>query len=165
MSKSPTVAMALVARISASLGPIPSTCWTACGGFKHGGGPARLVRTSPSPLHLSAPQIDIRLVAIAGNLNRKYPYATYFCCAGLEVSQGDGYEVAVGFTSSFNALVTKVEVAVGYFGSGVNAMVLSLNNDANGQPGSVIMTWNLMNLPQDGTCCALSVVNDGAVYP
>jgi hypothetical protein len=126
---------------------------------------SKSVQTTPRLPHLSPPKGDAGLIRIAGNLNRKYQYATYFCCAGLEISQSNGTAVAVGFTPSINALVTQVRVAVGFFGQGVNEMVVSLNSDSNGQPGNPIKSWHLKNLPPFGSCCALDIAWDKAGIP
>jgi hypothetical protein len=69
--------------------------------------------------------------------------------------------VAAAFMPRSNHVVTQIEVALSIQG-GTNDLVLSLNNDAGGQPGTAIRTWDLQSLPAAGTCCATEVKKDGA---
>jgi len=59
-------------------------------------------------------------------------------------------EVAVEFTPAANYYLSQVDVAIGYLGSGDNSIVLSLNSDSGGLPGSVIGTQTLIGLPSFG---------------
>jgi hypothetical protein len=108
----------------------------------------------------AAPVRDTTLSKIAGNVNNDYPHATYFCCDGDTIvgpSAGGPIWYAVAFTPTANATVTKIVVPIQY-SSGTNEVVLSLNHDASGVPGTVIQSWHLHNLPKFGTCCTLRVV-------
>lgn len=67
---------------------------------------------------------------------------------------------AAPFTPGANHIAKKVEVAA-IWSYGVNSIVLSINNDAGGVPGSAIKTWNLTNLPQ-ALCCTVEAVSDKA---
>jgi hypothetical protein len=72
--------------------------------------------------------------------------------------------VANAFTSGANFYLTQVDVGAGWV-LGDNGIALSLNADNGGQPGSVIESWNLTDLPVLGTCCVVTCASDmiGAV--
>jgi hypothetical protein len=58
------------------------------------------------------------------------------------------------FRAKANHLVTEIQVGATYVNGG-NAVVLSLNQDANNRPGKALGTWHFANLPQFGSCCTL----------
>jgi hypothetical protein len=110
-----------------------------------------------------------RLVTVFSNIGKAYPKGSYSCCDGYIVAGPDALSgpeawVAAAFTPRGDHVVTEVEVALSVQG-GTNELVLSLNNDAGGQPGTAIKTWDLQSLPAAGTCCTIEVKKDGAGIP
>jgi hypothetical protein len=106
------------------------------------------------------------LIAIAGNVST-FAKARFICCDSLSVGGPQSFDPfwrAVPFTPAANASVTEVLVPVFYYG-GTNEIVVSLNNDANGLPGTAIRTWHLKNLPTQITCCLLDVARDKTGIP
>ncbi|MFZ0284084.1 MAG: choice-of-anchor R domain-containing protein [Terriglobales bacterium] len=106
------------------------------------------------------------LATIAGNLS-KYPYGTFFCCYGYTISGPDSflgaaYWVAIPFTPTANYKASRIEVAVGWGGEGVNGVTVSLNADSNGLPGSVIASIDKTGLSDYGDCCQLVVAGGGS---
>jgi len=109
------------------------------------------------------------LVAIFNNIGNAYPKGSYSCCdgyivAGSDAPSGPEAWVAVAFKPQANHVVTEIEVALSVQG-GTNDLTLSLNNDANGQPGTAIKTWDLQSLPAAGTCCITELKKDDAGIP
>jgi hypothetical protein len=72
--------------------------------------------------------------------------------------------VAMGFTPSFTASLTNINVGMGWL-SGTNSLVLSLDADQSGAPGAVIASWTLNNLPSFGSCCAASTLFAASPIP
>jgi hypothetical protein len=58
------------------------------------------------------------------------------------------------FRAKADHIVTVIQVGATYVNGG-NAVVLSLNADANNRPGKALGTWHFANLPQFGSCCTL----------
>ena len=75
---------------------------------------------------------------------------------GPQVSGGQ-VDSATPFTPKGNFHLARVKVAV-LNSAGTNGVTLTLNHDNNGQPGTAIRTWNLVNLPPFPSCCRLDVV-------
>jgi hypothetical protein len=115
------------------------------------------------------PSSDAGLVTIFSNLSRDSK-ATYWCCSGNAITGPTAIPgfpeewLAAAFTPSANHTVTKIKVAASLL-QGTNALVLSLNSDASGVPGTAIKTWNLKGLVASGTCCTLAVRSDAAGIP
>jgi hypothetical protein len=113
---------------------------------------------------------DAGLVTIFDNIGKAYPKGTYWCCEGYSITGPDASGrlpetwLAVAFTPSDNHLVTRVEAAISHF-TGTNELVLSLNNDASGLPGTAIRTWNMTDLPAFGSCCVVATKEDAAGIP
>jgi len=109
---------------------------------------------------------DAKLQTIAGNLST-YPFGTYFCCFGNTVAQegSGGFPfttwVAIPFTPTADATVTRIEASVGTFG-GVSEFELSIREDASGLPGKALKSFHVTTPPTYGTCCTLDVGNDKA---
>lgn len=109
------------------------------------------------------------LAVIYDNLGVTYPKGRYWCCGGATVSgpkaptQVQWWE-GVPFTPNKDYLLKAIVVAIGYV-SGTNEVVLNLNNDENGLPGSVIQSWTIDSLPSAGTCCSVSVRSNEAGIP
>jgi hypothetical protein len=67
-------------------------------------------------------------------------------------------DVAIPFTPSSNATVTRIKVPFQYYGYGKNAGTIALASDASGLPGAVLATRDLKNLPVFGIgCCKMTV--------
>src|SRR4029077_12266478 len=81
----------------------------------------RMAIATHPPQHITpSNQDDAKLTKIGGNLST-YPFATYFCCYGNTIAEGGSSFpfqtwVAVAFTPTADATVTKVEASVGTFG-------------------------------------------------
>lgn len=109
------------------------------------------------------------LSVISDNLGIAYPQGKYWCCGGATVSGPNAATLVqwwegVPFTPNKNYLLKAVVVAIGYV-SGTNEVILSLNNDDNGVPGSVIYSWTVGSLPDAGSCCSVSVGSNEAGIP
>jgi hypothetical protein len=107
---------------------------------------------------------DSTLVKIYDNLGSAYPKGVYWCCEGATISGPDSpgnveWWDAVAFPPKADRSVTKINLALGYLG-GTNEVIVGLNNDAAGVPGTAIKTWKVKNLPGGGTCCALATITD-----
>lgn len=116
---------------------------------------------------VKAPAEEPGLVKIFDNLPsaKKYPYGTYFCCMGTVVAGPDyGFVAqqwwAEAFTPSANATVTKIEVAITYMAGGTNGVNIGLYSDANGVPGTALISKDVTNLPPFGGCCTTMVLKD-----
>jgi hypothetical protein len=114
---------------------------------------------APSAVYADSSDSDAALTTIAGNLSR-YPFGTFFCCYGntiAGISSPLGFEVwlAIPFTPSANATVTKVKTSVGYITNSDVVFNLSLNNDSGGLPGTAIKTFHASASNAFGSCCAL----------
>jgi hypothetical protein len=118
-------------------------------------------RAAPIPLNDSG---DTGLVAIGDSFSKyaKSPYWAWTEASvnGASYSGGPELWTAAPFTPRAARTATKVEVAA-IWTSGPNGLVLSLNKDAGGIPGSAIKSWKLTNLPQS-LCCAVEAAEDKA---
>jgi hypothetical protein len=119
--------------------------------------------TNPQSRVTPAPQFDAGLKMIAGNFSR-YPFATYFSIWGNTIAQGGANFpfqtwVAVAFTPTADATVTKIATSAGRQGGGVSGFEIGLYNDAGGIPGAPIKTVHVAKLPHYGECCDLSVAS------
>jgi hypothetical protein len=97
---------------------------------------------------------------IFSNFATAYPNGVYWCCEGLTVSgpYSPGFVEwwhAAAFTPAANATVAKVIVPVQLLSGDHTNIILSLNADNGGLPGTVLEEWNLNNLSEAGTCCAV----------
>jgi hypothetical protein len=123
------------------------------------------------PSHITLPDIsaDAGLKTIGGNLS-DYPHGTFFCCFGNTIAQGPPsflftYWVAIAFTPTADATVTRVEVPVGTYNTKVIDFLVNLDEDASGVPGKSLKTWHAKAPNVYGSCCTLDVVNDKAGIP
>jgi hypothetical protein len=112
---------------------------------------------------------DAGLVTIFDNIGKVYPKGAYSCCDGFTVTgpdapSGPEFWVGAAFTPSANHTVTVIKVALGLIG-GSNEVVLSVNNDNGGVPGTAIKSWNVKSLPEAGTCCTVMARKDEAGIP
>lgn len=125
-----------------------------------------LVATQSLAPTLSGRADDAGLVTIYDSLADKYPKGRYWCCTGYNVmgpQQGEQW-MGAAFTPGADHTVTRIEVAAGW-SQGPNGVVVSLDNDKAGMPGTALKTWSVSNLPIFGTCCALVVKADRAGIP
>ena len=124
-----------------------------------------------TPSHISPRDLasDVKLKTIGGNLST-YPFATYFCCFGNTIAQGPPAFpfttwVAVAFTPTADATVTRVEVPIGTYNANEPNLLVSLNEDSSGVPGTALKTWHAKSPFFYGNCCTLEVENDAAGIP
>jgi len=115
----------------------------------------------PSKVITPGVPYDPSLKTIAGTLS-DYPYGVFFCCDGYYITGLTNllnvvpeYWQAVPFTPAANMTVREVEASV-LWAEGTNAVVMSLNHDSGGLPGTSIHTWNVKNLAIIGSCCQLA---------
>lgn len=109
---------------------------------------------------------DAGLVTIYDSLAEKYPKGRYWCCTGYNVmgpQQGEQW-MGAAFTPDANHTLTRIEIAAGW-SQGANGVVVSLDKDNGGVPGTTLKSWNVSNLPAFGTCCTLVVKTDRAGIP
>jgi hypothetical protein len=113
------------------------------------------------------PESDTALQTISGNLNTDNPHGLYFSYIGDSVGGPQSARnmwVAVPFTPVSNVSVKKVQAAIQYF-NGTNEIVLSINDDSSGLPGSVIATFHVKHLPASPSCCKLAVGTSASGIP
>ena len=66
-------------------------------------------------------------------------------------NSGNGlFEEAATFKPSSSVLLTQIDIALAWFG-GTNSVVVTLNSDSGGFPGSAIASWTVNNLSFFGT--------------
>jgi hypothetical protein len=102
------------------------------------------------------------LKLISGNLS-KDPFARYFPLYAFPVSGPNSVYpnsawIAVAFTPQTNATVHALLVAV-QWSQGTEEVVLSLAQDANDSPGTIIASFHVTKLPLTETCCQLTVAD------
>jgi len=130
----------------------------------------RTVTATRGPQAVTPAVRDTKLKTIAGNLSI-YPYGVFFCCFGNTIAAGPPnfpfqYWVAIPFTPTADANVTRMEVSVGTFGGADSGpFQIQLLADNNNSPGSPIKTFDVKTEPQYGACCTLDVGNDKAGIP
>jgi hypothetical protein len=109
------------------------------------------------------------MVTIFSSLASKYPKGVYWCCTGYNVmgaNSGAGVQWMGGaFTPKADHTLTRIEIAVGYSGQGVDGVVISVNEDNAGIPGKALKTWSASGLPFFGTCCTVVVKTDKTGIP
>jgi hypothetical protein len=125
-----------------------------------GGKPSWAMATTPSTVFQPLDPNPEKLFTIFSNLGtgRK----VYTDNVGLDVAGPDSGVteewIAMPFTPTANAEVTRISVAVQHISGSPNSFVLSLNQDSGGLPGKVIHRWLVKDLPRFGTCCKLDIV-------
>jgi hypothetical protein len=131
----------------------------------------RTVTATKMPQFVTPAVRDTGLKTIAGNLS-DYPFGTFFCCFGNTISGGGSdflstqFWVAIPFTPTADATVTRVEVSVGTFGgSDAGAFRIQLLADNNNSPGTAIKSFIISSEPNYGACCTLDVGKDAAGIP
>ena len=84
----------------------------------------------------------------------------YNCCVGgTLLGSSIGWIIQANqFTALAGGSVSEIDVAIGYNFTGRNGATVSLWTDNSGIPGVQMGTWDLTNLPDFGTCCAVSSI-------
>jgi hypothetical protein len=90
----------------------------------------------------------------AGN---SYDDTTGASVSGASSNTGSFAATGMAFTPSGNFLLGQIDTALNFW-AGTNSVVLTLNTDSGGSPGSVLETWNLGTLPAIETCCTIETV-------
>jgi hypothetical protein len=116
--------------------------------------------TRPSTLHYAQPPIATAgLTKIFDNLSH-YPDGVYWCCTSFIIS-GTKSEfaaqswIAAPFTPTANLTVSKIVLGLGYV-SGKNAVVVTLNSDSAGLPGSELGSTTISGLADFPGCCLVA---------
>jgi hypothetical protein len=85
----------------------------------------------------------------------------YNCCVGGTIG---GQNSPVGwiiqaneFTAAISGNVSQIDVAVGFV-TGTNGATVSLWTDSAGIPTAMLGSWDLTNLPNFGSCCAVGTI-------
>lgn len=119
--------------------------------------------TMPSPVIQETDSNPAKLETIFSNLGPKgllYTDNVSWDVAGPDSGVPEQW-VAMPFTPTFDAEVTRIAIAVEHSSGLPNFFVLSLNADGGGLvPGSVIHRWIVKDAPQFGTCCILDIAKD-----
>jgi hypothetical protein len=125
----------------------------------------RAMNAVPTVTRAPSPS-DTGLVTIFDNIGRAYPDGTYWCCEASSITGPNATGgflpelwLAVAFTPEANHLITKVEVAVSLL-LGSDELDLSVNNDADGLPGTTIISGHMTQLPVFGSCCTVEAKED-----
>lgn len=119
--------------------------------------------TMPSPVIEEADPNPAKLETIFSNLGPRgflYTDNVSWDVAGPDSGVPEEW-VAMPFTPTFDAEVTRIAVAVEHNSGLPNSFVLSLNADGGGLvPGNAIHSWIVRDAPKFGTCCTLDVAKD-----
>jgi hypothetical protein len=154
------VVLTLIALAALAASPNPYT-------FSQNG---RTVTSNEAPSSAMPSNHDTTLKTIAGNLST-YKFGVFFCCFGNTIAAGPPNFpfqtwVAIPFTPTADATVTRVEASVGTFGgSDAGAFRLQLLADNNNSPGTSIKNFPISTEPTYGACCTLDIGNDQAGIP
>lgn len=125
----------------------------------------RIVHTTEkSAIHVPSQEPDAALKKIYSNLGTSktglYDDTNGWLLAGPGANGGSPVFVAMPFTPKSNSHVSQVQVAVQWNGTGANQVNLSIYEDTNGVPGTLLAgPVTVTNLPEWGTCCTLAVAN------
>jgi hypothetical protein len=116
--------------------------------------------TSPSTLHYAQPPVATAgLTKIFDNLSH-YPDGVYWCCTSFIVS-GTKSEfaaqswIAAPFMPKANLTVSKIVLGLGHV-SGKNTVVVTLNSDSGGLPGSELASTAISHLADFPGCCLVA---------
>ena len=112
--------------------------------------PWSTIITPPEPL---SPEL-VTIYSNLGTGNNVYNAGAGNGIVGPDAGQLYPEWIGNAFQVNADHVVTVIQVGATYV-SGGNAVVLSLNEDANNRPGKALHTWHFANLPQFGSCCAL----------
>jgi hypothetical protein len=109
------------------------------------------------------------LKTIFSNLATVYPKGLYWCCEGATISGPNipplfiEWWHAAAFTPTFNATMKKVVVSIGYLSGNDTSVILSINADNAGIPGTVLEQWTVNDLGEAGTCCTVQTKQSSGV--
>ena len=118
------------------------------------------IATRPSMVHYSqVPVLEPGLTKIFNNLSH-YPDGAYWCCTSFIISgpNSDTHSqswIAAPFTANANLTVSRIVLGLGYV-SGKNSVVVTLNSDSGGLPGSELASTTVSNLPVFPSCCVVA---------
>jgi hypothetical protein len=123
------------------------------------------------------PPIPKGLTTIFSNLGTHDPKGVYtapvaYTVTGPGSPTGTEQWLAIQFVPAVTARIKEIYVAAGYAGLGQNQVTVSLYSNAGGVPGTLLQSWQEVNLPEAGACCDLVVaksspgiqVNSGVPY-
>jgi hypothetical protein len=164
MAKKTAVVLCLVLLVFLGVGAIASI---KDGFITINGGRQIVFLNMPTAPTAPITEIDTGLQTISGNLNTDNRYGEYFCCLGDAIGGPNSQRfiwVAVPFTPTANMSVKKVQAAIQHV-IGTNEIVLSINSDSSGLPGSAIATFHVKHLEKGGYCCKLTVGTSTAGIP
>jgi hypothetical protein len=125
--------------------------------------------TAPSGINTSYIDDNAGLKTIFSNLATAYPKGLYWCCEGATISGPDTPPLfiewwhAAAFTPTSSATVKKVVISIGYLSGNDTSVILSINADDAGIPGTALEQWNVNNLGEAGTCCTVQSKNSSGV--
>ena len=105
------------------------------------------------------PVLEPGLTKIFNNLSR-YPDGAYWCCTSFIISGPDSEThqqswIAAPFTANADLTVSRIVLGLGHV-SGKNAVVVTLNSDSGGLPGSELASTTVSNLPAFPGCCVVA---------
>jgi len=170
MVKSPLARVVLCLAVLMLIGVTALALGTKQNFITSNDGRTAIATKGPSVVTPRDPRSDAGLKTIAGNLST-YPFGTFFCCFGNTIAAGPPnfpfqYWVAIPFTPTADATVTRVEASVGTFGGAdAGAFQIQLLADNSNSPGSPIKTFDIKTESTYGSCCTLDVGNDKAGIP
>jgi hypothetical protein len=124
-----------------------------------------------APSGANTPYVDETdgLKTIFSNLAVAYPKGLYWCCEGATISGPADPPLfiewwhAAAFTPTSAATVTKVVVSIGYLSGTDTSVILSLNADNGGIPGTALEQWTVSKLGEAGTCCTVQSKNGSGI--
>jgi hypothetical protein len=118
------------------------------------------IATRPSVVHTpQVPVLEPGLTKIFNNLSR-YPDGAYWCCTSLIISGpnsqiGSLSWIAAPFTANADITVSRIVLGLGHV-TGKNAVVVTLNSDSGGLPGTELASTTVSNLPAFPSCCVVA---------
>lgn len=123
-----------------------------------------------APSGANTPYVDesAGLKTIFSNLANAYPKGLYWCCEGATISGPEApfnieWWHAAAFTPASAATVERVVVSIGYLSGNDKSVILSLDADNDGIPGTVLEQWAVTDLGEAGTCCTVQSKNSSGV--
>lgn len=125
--------------------------------------------TAPSGKNTPYADQSAGLKTIFNNFATAYPKGIYWCCEGATISGPKTLPLfiewwhAAAFTPTVDATVTKIVVPIGYLSGNVTSVILSLNADNGGIPGTELVQWTVDDLSVAGTCCTVQLKNSSGV--
>jgi hypothetical protein len=116
--------------------------------------------TTPGSEHTPYVDENAGLTVIYSNLAVDYPNGLYWCCQTATISGPKSLILvewwhAAAFTPTADATATKIVLPMQYLAGKDTSVILSLNEDNGGIPGTVLEQWNLGKLSEPGICCTI----------